>query len=65
LSAEESPLESLSPEVLKNRLAGTLAVHYRSATDPSGQRDVLWTWLLVACVVCIVGEFVTLTAFRS
>jgi len=65
LSAEESPLESLSPDVLKNRLAGTLAVHYRSATDPSGQRDVLWTWLLVACVVCIVGEFVTLTAFRS
>ncbi|MDA1053616.1 MAG: BatA and WFA domain-containing protein [Planctomycetota bacterium] len=65
LSAEESPLESLSPDVLKNRLAGTLAVHYRAAADPSGQRDVLWTWLLVACVVCIVGEFVTLTAFRS
>lgn len=65
LSAEESPLESISPDVLKNRLAGTLAVHYRSATDPSGQRDVLWTWLLVACVVCIVGEFVSLTAFRS
>lgn len=65
LSAEESPLERLSPEVLKERLAGTLAVHYRSAAGSHDQRDVLWTWLLTGCVVCIIGEFVALTVFRS
>ncbi len=65
LPAEESQLESLSPDVLKNRLAGTLAVHYRSATGGSGRRDALWTWLLTACVVSIIGEFVSLTVLRS
>ncbi|MEX0725741.1 MAG: BatA and WFA domain-containing protein [Planctomycetaceae bacterium] len=65
LPEEESPLERIAPDVLKNRLAGALTVSYRSASNETAERDVMWTWLLIACILCIVGEFATLSAFKT
>jgi hypothetical protein len=65
LHDEESQLEPLAADVLQNRLTSGLAVHYRSSDATTEERDVLWTWLLVACVFCMIGESVALMAFRS
>lgn len=60
----ESDLASLPPDVLTTRLAGdrTVAFSHAGAEPPT---DSTWTWLLVACSACIVGEIVLLRAFRT
>ncbi|WP_425400744.1 vWA domain-containing protein [Aeoliella sp.] len=63
--AEESALESLSPDVLTERLAGGRASHFRAVGSADPEQDTLWTWLLVGCMACIVGEVATLIAFKS
>jgi hypothetical protein len=64
LPPEESDLRALEPQVLQGRLAGARRVHVRAATaDEPG--DELWTWLAVACVVCLLGELVALKLFRT
>jgi hypothetical protein len=63
--AEESQLESLSPRVLKERLASGYRVYFSSAAAEEDRRDDLWNWLAVACVVCLLGEMVSLVAFRT
>jgi hypothetical protein len=65
LAAEESQLESLPAEVLTNRLAAGRAAYFRSAASADTERDTLWTWLAVACVLCLVGELTALIGFRS
>lgn len=65
LSPEESDLRALEPEVLQHRLAGTRRVHVRQATGASEATDDWWTWLAVACVVCLLGEVVALKWFRT
>jgi hypothetical protein len=62
---EESRLESLSNEVLKDRLAAGRDVYVRSAANPAEASDDLWTWLVAACAVCLLGEIGALLAFRS
>jgi hypothetical protein len=65
LHDEESQLEPLASNVLQNRLTRGLAVHYRSTDAAADERDVLWTWILVGCVCCVIGESIALIAFRS
>lgn len=65
LPDEESRLDSLPANVLQERLAGGRATHFRSVDQTAGDRDVWWSWLLVGCVMCLLGELVTLTAMRS
>jgi hypothetical protein len=65
LPAEESNLESLSADVLKNRLAAGRNVYFRSSADAAHERDDWWAWILAGCVVCILGEFAVLLALRS
>ncbi len=62
---EESRLESLPPAVLKDRLAAGHNVYYQSAAAPEDRRDDAWTWLAVACVVCLLSELGVLLAFRT
>ena len=64
LPDEESQLEPLPMEVLTGRLAGGRAMHVQAAGDDQRQ-DRLWTWLVVACVVCMVAEVGTLIFFRT
>ena len=63
--AEESQLDSLSADVLKNRLAGDREIAFHSATDAAQSQDMWWDWLLAGCVVCLLGELSALLAFRS
>lgn len=63
--AEESDLESLPPEVLKNRLAAGRDMVFRTADNPADRDDSFWVWLLAGCVVCLVGEIGALLAFRT
>jgi Mg-chelatase subunit ChlD len=62
---EESRLEPLAPEVLQQRLAAGREVYYRAEQELAERRDETWTWLLAACVVCLLGEVAVLLAFRS
>lgn len=63
--AEESHLESLPADVLRNRLGGGYSVYYRNAGGGEDRRDLPWTWMLTACVICMLGEIATLLAFRA
>jgi hypothetical protein len=65
IPAEESQLEYLSPEVLRDRLAAGRDVYYRSAAAEEERRDDLWKWFAVACVVCLLGELTSLITFRT
>ena len=65
LPDEESQLDSLSADVLENRLAAGHSVQFRRVGQGLDQRDVMWTWLLTAGVLCLLGELTALLAFRS
>jgi hypothetical protein len=62
---EESQLESLSEDVLKQRLAAGRAIFFRSAAEEDQTRDMWWTWLAVGCVLSLLGEVATLLVFRT
>ncbi len=61
----ESQLESLPADVLTSRLAAGRSVHYRAAASGEHRQDTLWSWILVSCVACLLGELGALLAFRS
>jgi len=63
--AEESQLDTLSADVLQNRLVTGNAVFYRDAADTSQPHDPWWTWLTVGCLACLFGELATLLVFRT
>jgi hypothetical protein len=65
LPAEECDLRTLEPAVLQERLAGGRTVHFRSVAEAGDERDYLWVWLAVACVLCLLAEVVALRAFRT
>jgi hypothetical protein len=65
IAAEESPLESLPLSTLKERLAAGRQVHIRAAGAADPSQDDVWTWLLVACVGCLLSELLLLLSFRS
>ena len=65
IPAEESELEYLSPEVIRDRLAAGREIYYRSAAAEEERRDDLWKWFAVACVVCGLGELTSLMVFRT
>lgn len=62
--ALESDLATLPPDVLTTRLSGGRSVAFSQAgAEPPA--DSTWTWLLVACSACIVGEIALLRTFRT
>ncbi len=63
--AEESQLESLSSDVLANRLAAGHEVYFRNAAAGEESRDDLWKWLVTGCVLCLLGEVTALLGFRT
>jgi hypothetical protein len=65
LAQEESNLESLTADVLQTRLAGGRSVYFRAAEDADSSRDDLWSWLLAACVACLIVEAGALTLMRT
>jgi hypothetical protein len=65
IPAQEADLQPLSPELLKDRLAGGRKVYYASASGDAEPRDDRWAWLLVICAGCILGEWIALRLFRT
>ena len=65
IPAEESQLESIDPQVLKDRLAAGRNVFFHGAAGQGEPRDDFWKWFGVACVFCMLGEITTLLAFRT
>ena len=62
--ASESDLEPLDPATLKTRLAAGRTVAFEGANDQP-PRDAAWTWILVACAACMLGEVAVLRVFRA
>ncbi|MEX0715506.1 MAG: VWA domain-containing protein [Planctomycetaceae bacterium] len=66
IPAEEADLSALSAEVFETRLAGDRQVRYRSALAAEDDgADRLWTWLALACAMCLLGEVAALRWFRT
>ncbi len=65
IDEEESQLESLSAEVLTERLGAGRNVSFHSITHPEETRDTMWVWLAIGCVLCLGAELCSLMAFRS
>jgi hypothetical protein len=63
--AVESDLESIDANLLTTRLAGGRTVSFQSATNESQTKDSAWSWFLVACAMCMIGEFFVLKLFRT
>jgi hypothetical protein len=62
---EETDLMSISEETLRSRLSGGRSVSFHDATDESNPQDTAWTWLALACALCIVVEVGLLKAYRT
>ncbi len=66
IPAVESDLRSMPAEVLQERLAGGRDIRFRSVVNFTGdEQDVLWTYLAIACIGCLMGEIVALRLFRT
>jgi len=65
LTPEESDLRALTPELLRERLAGGRKVHFQPVGGSREANDRLWSVLAVACVLCLLGELVALKLFRT
>ena len=63
---DESDLRTLGADVFQGRLAGTRTLSFRANASLAGEeQDTLWTYLAVACMLCLLGEVVVLKAFRT
>lgn len=62
--ALESDLQALEADVLQQRMAGGRSVAYSDAKSEESADDSLWNWLIVACVLGLIGEIAALRWFR-
>jgi hypothetical protein len=65
LPGEESDLESLPPEVLRDRMGGGKHVYYHRAFGESERSDDAWKWFAAVCVACMIGEIGAMLAFKN
>ena len=66
IPAAESDLRSVPAKVFEERLAGGREVRFRSLTGSGAEEhDAVWSWLAVACVVCLLGEVAALKGFKT
>ncbi len=63
--AAESDPKTLSAAVLQGRLAGTRTVSVRDAKAREPKSDQWWNWLIVACILGLASEIVTLRWFSA
>jgi hypothetical protein len=60
-----SDLQTLEPEVFKDRLSGGRDVAFYAAEDPEEHHDNLWAWILVVCCGLMLTEVLVLRGFRA
>ena len=63
--AAESDPKTLSADVLQGRLAGTRTVSFRDGETSDQKSDQWWNWLIVACILGLASEIVTLRWFSA
>jgi Aerotolerance regulator N-terminal/von Willebrand factor type A domain len=63
--AVESDPKTLSAELLKGRLAGNRFVTFRDAKSADQKSDHWWNWLIIACILGLASEIVTLRWFSA
>jgi hypothetical protein len=66
IPASEGDLRTLSAEVFQERLAAGRQVRFHSSRERSSEeKDTLWSWMVVGCLVCLMGEVLTLKLMRT
>ncbi|MEO6437026.1 MAG: BatA and WFA domain-containing protein [Tepidisphaeraceae bacterium] len=65
IPAIESNLQTTDASLFTTRLAGGRTLQFQAAADEREQNDDAWSWILVACCVCTIGELALLKAFRT
>jgi hypothetical protein len=65
LSADESDLRPIDPELFRNRLSGGRTVSFHDAAKPDEAWEDFWVWLALVGAVCLLGELVVLKIFRT
>ncbi len=63
--ASESDLTTLDRGVIDDTTSGARPIGFRDAREAADEKDYWWNWLLVACVLGLVCEVVTLRIFRT
>lgn len=65
VSPVESDLASIEPSVLTDRLAGGRTVRFTAAGDDQTPPETAWSWIVAACIGCMLLEVATLKLFRT
>jgi hypothetical protein len=64
--ALESDLATMDPVVLKDRLSGGRKLAYSGGgSDSERRKDDTWSWIIVACAACMMGELTALKLFKT
>jgi len=63
--AAESDPKTLSADVLQGRLAGNRTVTFRDARSADQKSDQWWNWLIIACILGLASEIITLRWFSA
>ena len=63
--AAESDPKTLSADVLQGRLAANHTVTFRDAKSADQNSDQWWNWLIVACILGLASEIITLRWFSA
>ena len=63
--AAESDPKTLSADVLQGRLAGNRVVTFRDAKSADQKSDQWWNWLIIACILGLASEIITLRWFSA
>lgn len=65
IPSDESDLRSIDEKTLTTRLSGGRQVQFHATSAGGEDRDDLWTWLAVGCVLCILAELIALRVFKT
>jgi hypothetical protein len=60
----EADLNSLDKSVLTERISGTRTIGYASVDADDRESNDIWKWLVVGCLVGLIGEIVALRMNR-
>ena len=63
--AAESDPKTLNADLLQGRLAGTRTIAFRDANTANEKSDQWWNWLIVACILGLASEIITLRWFSA
>jgi hypothetical protein len=63
--AVESDPKTLNADLLRGRLAGSRTIAFRDSKTANEKSDQWWNWLIVACILGLASEIITLRWFSA